>query len=377
MKDQSYILFQQKINQLAEEKKLLLRVMFELTYACNFKCKHCYVPPDYKKKYKSIELKTKEVFSILRQLKEAGCFYLGFTGGETFLRKDIIEILDYAKQCGFEVIVYTNGSLINEKIACRLANLRLNKIDITIPAMSREAFKQITGKDKARDKVFGAVEFLREQGINPDFKSCLLKDNQQEMGKIKEFTRHLHSRHRLDDLLFPRLDGSKIPYKCRGIPEPNPAEKRLTVSKRKKTFVCSTNSQRLIPKPRLFSCGAGRTQAAITPAGELKLCLMIDEPKYRILNNEDKAGKTESRKQIIKGQGKSTEKMGLRGAWKELKVFAESIKPDDNYQCSGCELRAYCCWCPARAWLKNRTFTSCDLACKDWAQTKRLELCPS
>ena len=39
------------------------------------------------------ELKTKEVFSLLNQLKEIGCFYLGFTGGEPFMREDIIEIL--------------------------------------------------------------------------------------------------------------------------------------------------------------------------------------------------------------------------------------------------------------------------------------------
>ncbi|MDP3732051.1 MAG: hypothetical protein Q8R31_03340, partial [Candidatus Omnitrophota bacterium] len=73
MKFQSYTSFWQRIHQSAKTKAFPLRVMFELTYRCNFKCKHCYVPYSYRKKR---ELKTKEVFSILRQLKEMGCFYL-------------------------------------------------------------------------------------------------------------------------------------------------------------------------------------------------------------------------------------------------------------------------------------------------------------
>ena len=65
----------------ARERKIPSRVMFELTYRCNFRCLHCYLSPDKKK-----ELGTEEVFSILCQLKDAGTFHIGFTGGEIFLR---------------------------------------------------------------------------------------------------------------------------------------------------------------------------------------------------------------------------------------------------------------------------------------------------
>ncbi|MBL7132199.1 MAG: hypothetical protein ISS45_12505 [Candidatus Omnitrophica bacterium] len=38
-----------------------------------------------------------------------------------------------------------------------------------------------------------------------------------------------------------------------------------------------------------------------------------------------------------------------------------SIKPpDENYQCERCELESFCKWCPAKAWLNDRSFTSCD-----------------
>src|SRR3989338_281853 len=136
MKFQPYPKFWQRINQSARNKGFPLRVMFELTYRCNFLCGHCYVPFNYRKKS---ELKTKEIFSILDRLKEAGGFYLGFTGGEPFMRQDIMDILWYAKRCGFEVIIYTNGALIDKKMAQELGRLRPNKVDITIPAMTETA----------------------------------------------------------------------------------------------------------------------------------------------------------------------------------------------------------------------------------------------
>ena len=38
------------------------------------------------------------------------------------------------------------------------------------------------------------------------------------------------------------------------------------------------------PRVPKFKCPSGLSQAAITPAGELKICLMIDNPKYNILD---------------------------------------------------------------------------------------------
>ena len=155
MRIETYSKFWQRIHSCAKKKGSLLRVMLELTYRCNFKCKHCYIPKSYKKKFRR-ELNTRQIFSILDQLQELGCLYLGFTGGEPFLRKDIFDILWYAKRKGFQIIIYTNGSLIDKDKARELKCLSPNKVDITIPAMSKDIFERITGLKGSRDKVFEA-----------------------------------------------------------------------------------------------------------------------------------------------------------------------------------------------------------------------------
>lgn len=250
----------QSLHNSARVKKFPLRVMFELTYKCNFHCPHCYVPFDYRKKK---ELKTEEVFLILDQLRDIGCFYLGFTGGEPLVRKDIFEIFRYAKRSGFEIIIYTNGSLIDKNTADFIADIRPNKVDITIPAMTQEAFERITGLAGSRNRVFRAIERLKRRKVNLGFKSCVLKENQHEIKEIQEFCASLNSRHRLDTRLTARLDGSKEPFRYRG---------RLG----------GFSPQRSLKKR--LGCATGLSQAAITPQGELKACVLINNPQFNILD---------------------------------------------------------------------------------------------
>jgi len=334
--------FNIKIHRAAKKRQIPLRVMFELTYRCNFYCRHCYIPFSYRK---YPEIKTEEIFLILDQLAELGCFYLGFTGGEPFLRKDIIEILRHAKKRGLEVIIYTNGSLIDENVANELKRLRPNKVDITIPAISKEAFERITGLRGSRDKVFKAVELLYKRKVNLGFKSCVLKENESQIDHIQRFASSLGAFHRLDDMLVCCLNGSEEPYKYRKTLAINP-ELSLTNKKEPQELNLATE-RRITKNPKLFKCGVGINQAAITPSGELKMCVQIDYPKYKILESS------------------------LNECWQRLIELVDSLKPDEYFKCDSCQLKAYCKWCPGQSWSRTRTFTSCYPESKKRAEAIR------
>jgi len=332
----------------AKNKGFPLRIMFELTYRCNFNCKHCYIPQNYRN-YN--ELKTKEVFSILDQLADIGCFYLGFTGGEPFIREDILDILWYAKKLGFEIIIYTNGFFIDEGIAQQLALLKLNKVDITIPGINRIAFECISGVSGSRDKVFKAIGLLYKKRVNLGFKTCVLKENEKEISQIQDFAYSLSALHRLDDMLLPCLDGSKEPFKYRGalIENSDASDAQRAAYPIPHASGRALNQSLVNPSANhreLFKCGVGITQAAITPLGELKMCLMIDYPKYKILENS------------------------LKDCWQRLKDLVSNIKLDDNYQCDKCELMPFCTWCPARGWLYSKNFTFCEPESRAFAENR-------
>lgn len=91
-----------------------------ITSHCNLKCKGCYSLED--ERNKKVDLSFEEICSILKNLKIAGMKNLVLSGGEVFLRKDIKEILSFAKNnLKIEnILAITNGTLdLNTYKSCQ------------------------------------------------------------------------------------------------------------------------------------------------------------------------------------------------------------------------------------------------------------------
>lgn len=331
MKTQDSRIFRNKLDLVARTKRLPLRVMFELTYRCNFKCAYCYNSDKQKKTSPLDELNTQQVFKVLRQLRDAGCFYLGFTGGEIFCRKDALEIIRYAKISGFQVGILTNGSLINRRIAEGLSKIRPDKIDITVQAIDREVFDKIAGVNGAAARVFRAIRMLRSRKIPMFIKSTVLRENKNEIIKISRFARGLQSGFRFDGELTARSDGSRSPLKYLV-----PHQETYSLQRQCNPAAHKIMRFRKRNLSRLFNCGAGYTDATINPFGELNICIDINFPRYNILRGT------------------------LNEGWQKIKDFIDNIHPPENWECFNCGLARYCAWCPGKSYLQNGNFTGCD-----------------
>src|SRR5437870_3548732 len=96
-----------ELNAKALELGIPLSAHVDVTYRCNERCVHCYLPHDDRG-----ELSTAEVKDLFGQLAEAGVFFLTISGGEPFLRTDLFELLAHARALTFNVKLKTNGILI-------------------------------------------------------------------------------------------------------------------------------------------------------------------------------------------------------------------------------------------------------------------------
>jgi pyrroloquinoline quinone biosynthesis protein E len=85
----------------------------ELTYKCNMKCDFCF---NVNSKQEGPDQDTGRVIEMLDILKEHGFERIRFTGGEPLLRKDLPELIQYAKLKDFHTILNTNGLLIDESL---------------------------------------------------------------------------------------------------------------------------------------------------------------------------------------------------------------------------------------------------------------------
>ncbi|MFX0076667.1 MAG: radical SAM protein [Candidatus Hermodarchaeota archaeon] len=89
--------------------------LIEITTNCNLKCTHCFANKSSDK-----VLNLSQIKDILEKLPSYNVKDLILYGGEPFLRKDIFEIIKYAKNCGIENIgITTNGLMLEEKSIIR------------------------------------------------------------------------------------------------------------------------------------------------------------------------------------------------------------------------------------------------------------------
>ena len=188
-------------------------VNLELTARCNLRCKMCWWWGENGIGYKSIregnsiianELTTKEIFDVVDRLEPSRpSFYL--SGGEPFIRKDAIDIIEYISSKGMAVIINDNGTLLTEDILARLAKIKGLTINFSIDG-PREVHDGIRGKGTF-DKTTNAIKRLIElRGDSPypaiktntTFSPCLI-------GHMDEFIRYLQDSVGVDAVRMQHL----------------------------------------------------------------------------------------------------------------------------------------------------------------------------
>lgn len=83
----------------------------KLTYNCNLKCKMC---PFWKRNAQDLSIEKEKI--ILKRIYDAGVCGIAFEGGEPLLRKDLAEILQYARSLPMQTSLITNGTLLESRI---------------------------------------------------------------------------------------------------------------------------------------------------------------------------------------------------------------------------------------------------------------------
>lgn len=131
--------------------------------------------------YKS--LPTKAVKNIIDKLAEAGIYSIFFTGGEPFIRKDILELLKYAIDYGMNVTTSTNGSLITEDIANKLNKIGLDEIQVSLHGL-KETHDKITGIKGAYEKTMNGIKNLIKNNVGVIVASVGMKMNYKELPQL-------------------------------------------------------------------------------------------------------------------------------------------------------------------------------------------------
>lgn len=174
-----------------------LQTVIELTYRCNLRCDFCYQRHQMEQLHvgrgsQNKELSLEEIKGIIQQTPLWGLII--FSGGEPFVRSDIIEILTYATQKR-RCHVVTNGTRITPEIAKALVELGVLSVGFSIDGDQalHDRVRGVEGTFERAISAIGEIRRYRERSgrrwplIN--FKTTITESNVRDLGRIAEIAR--------------------------------------------------------------------------------------------------------------------------------------------------------------------------------------------
>ena len=169
-------------------------VVWNVGQRCNLKCVHCY-SHSQNQEY-SGELTTEEGKTLLEDLARFGSPVILFSGGEPTLRKDLLDLAQFATDRGMRAVISTNGTLITKDMANGLKRIGLSYVGVSLDGMeaTNDRFRGVKGAFTAALK---GIRNCQDAGIKVGLRFTINRRNAQDIPQI-----------------FDLLEKEKIPRVC-------------------------------------------------------------------------------------------------------------------------------------------------------------------
>jgi MoaA/NifB/PqqE/SkfB family radical SAM enzyme len=141
-----------------------------LTNACPQKCPYC-----YNRDRKGRPMDTETILATVRALRDLGVFWLGWTGGEPLLNKDIVAITAAAEGCA--VKLFTTGSGLTPGLAGDLKQAGLFSVSVSLDHWKEDIHDAARGTPGAFRTALRAIDIFREtQGLHTGVSAVLTRE---------------------------------------------------------------------------------------------------------------------------------------------------------------------------------------------------------
>jgi len=313
----------------AVAQRIPLNGSIAMTHRCHLRCVHCYLGDERRTVAAGGELDAAFWCSVIDQVADAGCLELLNTGGEPLLRPDFSAVYTRARQRGILVTVFTNGTLIDDRIARVFEELPPELVEVTLYGASEETYERVTGVRGSYRRCLDGVDALLDRGVAVGLKSVILQENKEEMSAARKMARERGVPFRVDAALFPCRDGDMHPLDHRVLAADAVAIEMEDGDLLRRTAEHFERTRGLPPEEQLFSCLAGVTGFHVDPLGTLLPCLMVSTHGYDLRRGT------------------------FREGWETVvgRFHDQGLAP--GYECHRCDVRFLCGTCPAQAGMET------------------------
>src|SRR3989344_6004482 len=161
-------------------------LFIEVTKKCNLSCIHCY----NEGVSLNNELSYGEISRFIDEVSNLGVLKIRFTGGEPFVRRDLIELLEKAYSSMVDFSIFTNGTLINDDTINRLSIINPEFVAISVDSYDPQVYTKIRGQDYHK-KILSTMEKMLEKNINLRANIVLFEGINDSYSSIKSIVKLL------------------------------------------------------------------------------------------------------------------------------------------------------------------------------------------
>ncbi len=163
-----------------------------VTDRCNLRCHYCMPEEGISYVSRKDLLTYEEMLRIVRICGDQGVEKVRITGGEPFLRKDLMLLLENISK--LDTIkswhITTNGTLQHEHIA-QLKILGIGSVNLSLDTLDRDRFYKITRRDEL-PQVLKTLDLLQRYKITTKINMVVMRDhNLQDLVSMVELTKEL------------------------------------------------------------------------------------------------------------------------------------------------------------------------------------------
>lgn len=293
---------------------------WEVTYGCNLACVHCLSSSG---KRDPRELTTEECVRLIDELAQMQVFYVNIGGGEPLVRRDFLDLVDYATQSGVGVKFSTNGGLLDRPKAQRVAAMDYVDVQISLDGATAQTNDPVRGVG-SHAAALRAMDNLSEAGFSA-FKvsTVVTRHNIYELDALEQLAASYGAQLRVTRFR-PSGRGSEVWDRLR----PSASQQReLYHWLQARPHVLTGDSFFHLsalgePLPGMNLCGAGRIVCLIDPIGDVYACPFVMHERFRAGNIRDLGG--------------------FSPVWRESALFHQLREPHSAGACASCGLYDSC-----------------------------------
>ena len=258
----------------------------EATRACNFRCVHCFVDAGRRP---ANELDSREMKKLIGDLVAAGADYIGWSGGEPLLRRDLERMTAHAHQLGAAVGIPTNGYFATREKLKGLKRAGLGGLQVSLDGpdpVRAERYRK--GPKDSFDRAISALREAADLGLGVTVCTLLSPESATEIEEMIE--------------LAERVGATTLrytPWSPYGRARGSRFDERGWRSAAMKRFLKVAEAHQdesqgvevmldcpigPVPWRCGFTCTAGRAVVYVCATGELYPCTALMTPEYLVGN---------------------------------------------------------------------------------------------